>query len=296
MRPLVVLVPAFPYENPNLELLIPALTQALGTPPVLAALDTLRLDACGVAATDQRGSVVPLDKAALVWVMGFGTRGNFLDKLQLLHLVERDVRFVNGCDALLYRHAKYAAADDVAPLRLPRTFASNDVDWLLDRIRSGGRWVVKPPAASFGRGVFFIDGDAAPARARLEHLTDYGRGQFCLLQERVESTRRERRVLIAGGTVIGSYARQAGPHGHGNLARGARPMRDDLPDDERLACEALAESLLRQSIGYAGVDLIYPYCLEVNVANPGGLATLVTLGLGDAPQRCANAITSLLGT
>jgi glutathione synthase/RimK-type ligase-like ATP-grasp enzyme len=290
MPPLAVLVPTFPFENRNLDHLLPALRRVLAAPPALAALDTLRMDGGSIVASAQDGTAVRLDRTSLVWVMGFGARQNFLDKLQLLHLLERDVAFVNGCDALLYRHAKYACAADVAPLQQPLTHASHDVDWLLARLRDGGRWVAKPPAASFGRGVFFLDGDADPARARLEHLTDYGRGQYCLLQQHVDTGRQERRVLMAGGTVVGSYVRSPGARGHGNLARGATAVAGTPGEDETAAYAALARRLAEASIGYAGVDTIFPFCLEVNVANPGGIATLVELGDTGAPERCARAI------
>ncbi|MCH8141463.1 MAG: hypothetical protein IH908_07695 [Proteobacteria bacterium] len=52
----------------------------------------------------------------------------------------------------------------------------------------------------------------------------------------------------------------------------------------------IAEDLLTQGVGFAAVDIAYPYLMEVNVANPGGLKTLETLTGNDLSSSVAQAI------
>jgi glutathione synthase/RimK-type ligase-like ATP-grasp enzyme len=42
---------------------------------------------------------------------------------------------------------------------------------------------------------------------------------------------------------------------------------------------------------FIGIDLVYPYVIEINVINPGGIGTLIKLGEGDYAQRVINALT-----
>jgi len=104
MRGLLILIPAFPWVNPNLDVLLPALS-ANRVDFSVAALDFLRLADGVLEAPQAAGDFVALHEYRLVWVLGFGTRNNFLDKLQLLKLAAEQVRFVNSPDAFAYLHA-----------------------------------------------------------------------------------------------------------------------------------------------------------------------------------------------
>jgi len=55
----------------------------------------------------------------------------------------------------------------------------------------------------------------------------------------------------------------------------------------------LAGELARRGVNYAGVDLVYPWLIEINVANPGGLATLHELGDIAAAARLAQCLQRL---
>jgi glutathione synthase len=289
-RLLSLLVPAFPVINPNLDVLRPALLRA-GIAFEERAFDHVRLRGCDVEAPDANGDYAPLRDAALLWPLGFGTRTNFLDKLQLLELACRDTRCVTAPDALVLAHAKYDLVRTLPPLRHPETYASHDARWLWGIVQSGGEWIAKPPAASFGRGVFRLDANDRNGLAVLEQLTEHGRGTLALLQRYVpEIAQGEKRVLLAFGAVIGAYARLPNAAGITNLAAGARAVATSLDAAESAACTALAQQLQSRGIGFAGIDLVYPWLIEVNIANPGGLATLVELGDVGAPDRLAAAV------
>ncbi len=287
---LTLLIPAFPYINPNLDALLPALLRA-GVKLEIRAFDGIRLCGAEVEAPDAAGTFAPLCRASLLWPLGFGTRGNFLDKLQLLQLVAARTHCVTAPSAWLLAHAKYDLVRVAAPLQHPETFASHDAQWLWEQLQRGGEWVAKPPAASFGRGVFRISRNDRNALAILEQLTAHGHGEFALLQRYVpEIEQGEKRVLLAFGEVIGAYARLPNPRGITNLAAGGQPIASTLSTAEMSACKALAAQLQAAGVSYAGIDLAFPWLIEVNVANPGGLATLMSLGDVDAADRLAEYV------
>ena len=266
--------------NDNRERL-PVAFQAAGWDAALLFHDSLELTADGVAARDAGGRAVPLAPFDLVWILGFGARETFLDRMQLLKTLDES-RFVNTADALVYLHGKFDLAEFA-----PETYASADVDALMDIVARGGRWVAKPTAGSFGRDVFLLRADDVHCRAVFEHLTGRGAGRYCLLQRYVEEAERnEKRVVVAGGRIIGAYAKTGG-----NLAAGAVVRRAALADDETDLVRRVIAHLNSRGARFAGVDLAAPYVLEANVANPGGLGTLEQLTGVDPTPAVVDALT-----
>ncbi|MCZ6619447.1 MAG: hypothetical protein O7E57_15095 [Gammaproteobacteria bacterium] len=219
----------------------------------------------------------------LIWLMGFGRKTTFFDRMQLLGQLEQ-TRFVTEVDVFLHLHGKYRWLE-----HMPETHAGNDVDTLLQVLDQGGTWVAKPTAGSFGRDVHFL----APGidhRRVLEQLTGGERREYCLLQRYVpEIEQGETRTLVAGGHIIGSYLRKP-RDGVANIATGAEAQTTTLNAREKSLVAGIAEDLLARGVGFAAVDIAYPYLMEVNVANPGGLETLETLTGNDLSSAVIRAL------
>ena len=275
----------------NAALLAPAFA-ARDCDVELACIDSLHL-AAGRVLTRSSGSqqILDLGDCALIWVLGFGQRTSFLDKMQLLSLVPPEVRWVNSIAALLTLHGKYALAAAGCEVPHPATWAFNAVAPLIATARrKGGRFVLKPPGGSFGEGIVIADAESTVFADAATALTRGG--AFCLLQRWVpEVTAGEFRVLVARGEVIGEYRRIGSGVAAANLARGGRAELAP-PDGKRHALAlTVAGWLEARGVGYAGIDLAGGMVLEVNIINPGGLATLAALGAG---QRALAVVDALL--
>ena len=83
---------------------------------------------------------------------------------------------------------------------------------------------------------------------------------------------------MADGSIIGCYERQGNLDHRTNLAAGATPSLARLNTDEQTLCRAVAKYGLDGGARFIGIDLVYPYVVEINVVNPGGLGTLLALG------------------
>ena len=98
---------------------------------------------------------------------------------------------------------------------------------------------------------------------------------FAMLQQYLpEIERGEKRVLIAGGKVINQYQRLAGTDHRTNLAQGGVAESCELSPEEHDLCTELAGYLLQHGGWFCGVDLVFPWLIEVNVINPGGIVTI----------------------
>jgi glutathione synthase len=222
--------------------------------------------------------VVEPERFDLIWLLGLGRAETFFDRMQLLRQLPQS-RFVTCIDALVYLHAKYGWWR-----YMPETYASNDAAYLKSLLSLGDEWVAKPSAGSYGRDVQRVRADAAGA-ATLDRLTGNGTHAYCVLQRYVpEIEGGEKRTLVAAGKIVGSYLRLPESESESesgflsNLAQGASAHRTTLTDDERHLVERVARELVTEGIGYAAVDTVFPYLMEVNLANPGGLGTLAELG------------------
>ena len=236
--------------------------------------------------------LTPLIDYDLVWMLGLGEQHDFLDRCQILANLPSD-KLVNGALASLSLHSKHITLPHA-----PLTFSGNNAEELAAATRRHahiGRWVVKPSAGSYGRGVVrtecFSDLVAALKRATTAQ-------RYCIVQAYVEEIRAgETRSLIVNGTVIGSYLRVPDRDFLANLSRGGQPRETELDTQQKLQIQEVSNFLLQKGVRFAAVDMAFPWLIEVNISNPGGLATLAGLEGADKPdvgQRMATALRSLL--
>lgn len=234
-----------------------------------------------------------LDEFDVVWVLSLGMRQSFLDKMQILFTLPRTTRVVNSLDALMHFKSKYFTASHGDVWQHPQTWASCDPGELYAVIeREGGRFVAKPPAASFGRDVFVIDADDPNRHVILESLCGPDADRYCLLQRYVPEVRHgEKRVLIAGGRVVGQYLRVATRDHRTNVLQGSRAEACTLTRDELEYCNRIGARLLQYGAQFVGMDFCNPWVIEFNVVNPGGITTIAELTGEDlAPAVLQNVL------
>ncbi|MEO2178414.1 MAG: hypothetical protein ABGY96_30575 [bacterium] len=243
--------------------------------------------------------IIQLQEADLVWVLTLGMRQSFLDKIQLLYCLQQYCRVINSIDSLMHFKSKYFLASQGATFTYPPTFASNNPDELYDVIKSksnaikksgNGRWIAKPPAGSLGRDIFLLTADDPNTRVILESMTGPEADQYCLLQPYVEEIQQgEKRVLIAGGEPVGQYLRHARKDHRTNVMHGADIEPCELNTEEYEYCQTIGQFLTAHGAAFVGVDLAYPFVIEFNVVNPGGLLTIEALtGQNLAPDIIDN--------
>ena len=250
--------------------------------------DDVRMTATGVCIAPDDS---PLDRYDLIWPIGLGTRDSFLDRMQLLLTLDAR-RFVVSPTALLMHHAKYSLALGPLAQHHPQTYASRDPQWLRGIIADGGEWIVKPPAASYGRDVYRVNANDPNVGVILDALTGHDGSRYCLLQRYIrEIERGETRVLLAEGQIIGAYLRRPGADHRVNLTLDGRAEAVVLSRDESALAIAAARQLLEHGVHFVAVDLAYPWIVEFNLANPGGLETIERLTGENLAPRIVAAIT-----
>ena len=224
-----------------------------------------------------------------LWVLSLGFRHSFLDKMQLLYSVADKVQIINSLDAIMHLKSKYFLASKPDLFKYPESYASTNPDELYEVLGTGDRWIAKPPAGSLGRDVFLLGAGDPNARVILENLCGPDRNQFVLLQAYVPEIRDgEKRVLFASGKVIGQYLRVAVADHRTNIMQGARSEPCDLTPFEAEYCQELGQFLKTFGAGFVGLDFAFPWIIEFNVINPGGLLTILELTGEDLTSSIIN--------
>ncbi len=303
-------------DNDN-HLRLPRGFAAIGWETLVADHDELRWDGRRI-----RVGTRDAERFDRIWLLGFGRRQSYYDRMQLLRQLDQRC-FVNSVDAYTYLHGKLpllvrpveglartsgAGAignarvldcdrveqldqsrpiEEVLAQHLPETYAAASANYLLEHLDDAAPWVLKPSGASFGRDVQLIRADAAGRRAIRELVERDG---FAILQRYVEPLAPgEIRCLFAGGEVVGCYRRVPGAGDfRANLAADGKAEQCIPNQAEHELMQKIGLWLRDAGVGFAAADFVWPYIIEINVANPGGLATLEGLtGTDPTPKAVA---------
>lgn len=229
---------------------------------------------------EQYGERQCLNHMSYCWVLGFGKREAFLDYIELMWILSQSSTLINSPEALMFANNKYST-QLFCSNNCPETYASSDFEYLWSKYKQNSdfSWIIKPPAESHGRDVYLLKPGDKNARVIIQSMTGNKNNRFCLLQKYIaEIQQGEKRVLLAGGKPICQYARQSSSEDHRtNIHQNGRAFVCELSNDEKALLEALGQKLMAIGAYFVGVDMAYPYIIELNVVNPGGLNTIYEL-------------------
>ena len=219
--------------------------------------------------------------AAMLWILSRGTRHGFMDRMQILTQIHDNlgIPVVNTPNALIKYGNKYAMMM-ASGYKQPLTHVDNNPDSFLKIIRAhpDQYFILKPPAGSLGYNVFKLRADSPDLEQAIGKLTVDAEGvpQYAVLQECIPEIDKngDKRVVLAGGKIIGAYARKNNGDHRTNLSQGSTASACELTDEERKLCYKLAHELQKDGCQFAGIDLCYPYVIEVNCLNPGGIGSI----------------------
>lgn len=258
MRVLFFITPIVPPHNDN-HLRIPQAFREAGWEVDVTLHESLRLEKGDLIA-----GPFELQSYDLIWPVGFGPARSFLDRAQLMSMVPIQ-KIVSPTDRQTFLHNKALWLDHAPPSLVSANLADAEAFVLEQK----GQWVLKPTAASFGKDV-----------VRIEHAKELERyfteGRYWLLQRFVEEIRHgELRTLVAGNQVLGSYLRLP-PDGKfvANLSQGGLIAPGALSPLQEQKIGLVRAQLASSGIRFAAIDMCEGWVLDVNIANPGGLASL----------------------
>jgi len=230
-----------------------------------------------------------LDECQLIWVMNQPQDRVACDVWQMLWLASQHTAFVNSVEGLLFLNTKHALGYVLPKENRAFSYISNDFSllWECYRQSSDQWWIAKPPNAGCGQNVFLLPPNGPNVRTILQCLTGntvaqneirYGglagfNAEYGILQQFIpEVAQGEKRIIVTCGKAVAWHGRQGHPDDHrSNITQGGKPISVDLHFGEVELAELIGQKLMAHGINFVGIDMAYPYILELNIANPGGL-------------------------
>jgi glutathione synthase len=199
-----------------------------------------------------------------------------------------------GCTALVNDPGGLrACSEHLLPLRfpdlIPPTIVTADEGAIRSFLAEHQAAVVKPVDGFSGRGVLRLDRHD-PNLGSLIEMSTHGGACVVVVQRFLrEVAAGNKRIFVVTGEPAGAVYRfpRAGDFRIGNPTAEA-----PLTARDREICARLAPTLRRHGIRLAGLDVIGPYLIEVNVTSVGALRKADAL-LGWT--LCANLLDSVLG-
>jgi glutathione synthase len=250
----------------------------------------------------------------LVWALA-GTHPEVLtDNFQLLWVLNQRVPFVNEAASLFYLNSKITLGTAVPRENLPASYVSNDFEFLTGLVESDGdrTWVLKPTNEGCGAGVYFVSKTERNRAGLLQAVTGnavpryemYSRSviglakRYTAVQEYIPNVREnEKRVIIAGDVPICGFRRYHHEHDdRANVTLGTRFEGLTLTPEEDEFVRRLGKRLMELGVFYSGIDMAYPYVMEFNLVNPGGLNYSFRATGVDQSSEAVNTVLDALRT
>lgn len=237
-----------------------------------------------------------IERYDLIWVMNQPHDSLSKDVWQILWMLSKRVPFVNTVESLVFLNNKNNLGLAVPLEHLAHTFVGHSYEYLNSFISAeqGRSWIVKPTNGGCGADVYFVNSEEKNTKVILQSMTGNAtanqaivndvnligiKNKYAVLQEYIPEVKKgEKRVILAGGKVIGSHGRSLAPNDHrSNITQGGDFFESELTAEENELCGYLARKLLDFGVGYVGIDMSYPYILEFNMVNPGGIDDIYEL-------------------
>ena len=152
-------------------------------------------------------------------------------------------------------------------IRTPKTIFVNNMkhaDAVLQKLSKEKKYVIKLDKGSQGKQVSIVTG-IAEAKSVLDTIGSMNKQ--IIIQDYVENTGFDIRVIVLGNRVVGAYARRAGKQElRNNISTGGEGVKIELSKEEEVFCIKAAKAI---GLNFSGVDLMRGadgklYCIEVN--------------------------------
>ena len=175
------------------------------------------------------------------------------------------------------------------------TLVSEDLD-LIDAFHKEHKDVILKPLYAFGgQNVSCIKGDGTSVKIIANIIKDTYNCPIMIQKFIPGVLKGDKRVMILGDKIIGVFSRVP-QHGdfRTNLCLGNRYDIASLTNEEQGKCNAISESLCKDGVVLAGIDLIDSHVIEVNVTSATGLLELNHLYGKNVEKDCWDYFESML--
>jgi glutathione synthase len=195
---------------------------------------------------------------------------HYITATYLLEQLPDSVRVLNDPAGLRNASEKLSALS--FPAFIPPTLISEDDAMVYDFIKTHQRVVAKPLYGYGGHDIFRFDEGDINLPSFLEHWRGI-KGSALVWQAFLPAVAdSECRILMVNGEVKAAFGRIPPQNSiRSNMRVGGTPVKMTLSAAQIKCAQAIGPYLKQHGLRLAGVDMIGPYLMEMNVTSPTGI-------------------------
>lgn len=208
----------------------------------------------------------------------------YITSTYLLSRLNKEVIILNNPKALREFPEKFFPLN--FPEFCPPTLITNNLLQIKNFLELNQEIVLKPLYGYGGTDVFLIKQDSLNLNSIFSLLKDKYNEPIIAQKFLPQVKNGDKRIMLLNGKPVGQVLRVPDrDEFRSNLGVGGKGLAVDLSENDLAICKAISDSLIKNGIFLAGIDIIGNYLTEINITSPTGIAIIKEVSGVDIAEK-----------
>ena len=159
---------------------------------------------------------------------------------------------------------------------IPSTIVSSRAEDIVNFIKKEKKVIIKPLDGMAGNGIFMVTPKDQNINVILETATNNGTKTIMAQKYLPEIEKGDKRIIVIKGEAIPFALARIPSRGEirANLAKGGKGKAQKLTAGDKKIVTEVKDFLIKNKLGFVGLDIIGNYLTEINITSPTGIVEI----------------------
>ena len=159
---------------------------------------------------------------------------------------------------------------------IPSTIVSSRAEDIVNFIKKEKKVIIKPLDGMAGNGIFMVTPKDQNINVILETATNNGTKSIMAQKYLPEIEKGDKRIIVIKGEAIPFALARIPSKGEirANLAKGGEGKAQKLTAGDKKIVTEVKDFLIKNKLGFVGLDIIGNYLTEINITSPTGIVEI----------------------
>ena len=159
---------------------------------------------------------------------------------------------------------------------IPSTIVSSRAEDIVNFIKKEKKVIIKPLDGMAGNGIFMVTPKDQNINVILETATNNGTKSIMAQKYLPEIEKGDKRIIVIKGEAIPFALARIPSKGEirANLAKGGKGKAQKLTAGDKKIVTEVKDFLIKNKLGFVGLDIIGNYLTEINITSPTGIVEI----------------------
>ena len=159
---------------------------------------------------------------------------------------------------------------------IPSTIVSSRAEDIVNFIKKEKKVIIKPLDGMAGNGIFMVTPKDQNINVILETATNNGTKTIMAQKYLPEIEKGDKRIIVIKGEAIPFALARIPSKGEirANLAKGGKGKAQKLTAGDKKIVAGVKDFLIKNKLGFVGLDIIGNYLTEINITSPTGIVEI----------------------